>query len=69
MEKDRWKEEILTYINEHQEDLVFEDEVDGILIKGLKFYNRENSKVTIDQLAEIALDKPSFSGNIELNLF
>lgn len=69
MEKDRWKEEILTYINEHQEDLVFEDEVDGILIKGLKFYNRENSKETIDQLAEIALDKPSFSGNIELNLF
>ena len=69
VEKDRWKEELLTYINDHQEDLVFEDDVDGVIIKGLKFYNQENSEQTLDQLAHIALEKPQFGGNIRLNLF
>ena len=69
VEKDRWKEELLTYINDHQEDLVFEDEVEGVIIKGLKFYNQENSEHTLDQLAQVALEKPQFGGNIRLNLF
>ena len=68
-EKDRWKEELLSYINDHQEDLIFEDEVDGVIIKGLKFYNQENSKQTLNQLAHIALEKPHFGGNIRLDLF
>ena len=68
-EKDRWKEELLSYINDHQEDLVFEDEVDGVIIKGLKFYNQENSKQTLNQLAQVALEKPHFGGNIRLDLF
>ena len=69
VEKDRWKEELLTYINDHQEDLVFEDEVEGVIIKGLKFYNQENSEQTLDQLAQVALEKPQFGGNIRLYLF
>lgn len=68
-EKDRWKEELLSYINDHQEDLIFEDEVDGVIIKGLKFYNQENSKQTLNQLAQVALEKPHFGGNIRLDLF
>ena len=31
----RWKEELLSYINDHQEDLIFEDEVDGVSSKDL----------------------------------
>lgn len=69
VEKDRWKEELLTYINDHQEDLVFEDDVDGVSIKGLKFYNKENSEQTLNQLAQIALEKPQFGGNIMTDLF
>ena len=59
-EKDRWKEELLSYINDHQEDLIFEDEVDGVIIIGLKFYNQENSKQTLNELALVALEKPHF---------
>ena len=69
IEKDRWKEELLTYINDHQEDLVFEDDIDGTIIKGLKFYNKENSDQVLNQLAQIALKKPQFGGNIRMNLF
>ena len=69
VEKDRWKEELLSYINDHQEELLFEDDVDGVIIKGLKFYNKENSEQTLNQLAQIALEKPQFGGNIRMNLF
>ena len=69
VEKDKWKEELLSYITEHQDDLVFEDEVDDVIIKGLKFYNKENSEQTLNQLAQIALNKPKFGGNIRMNLF
>lgn len=69
VEKDKWKEELLSYITEHQEDLIFEDEVDDVIIKGLKFYNKENSEQTFNQLAQIALERPQFGGNIRLNLF
>lgn len=69
VEKDKWKEELLSYITEHQEDLIFEDEVDDVIIKGLKFYNKENSEQTLNQLAQIALERPQFGGNIRLNLF
>ncbi|MDU4838903.1 MAG: restriction endonuclease, partial [Streptococcus salivarius] len=69
VEKDIWKEELLSYINDHQEELIFEDEVDGVIIKGLKFYNKENSEQTLNQLAQIALEKPQFGGNIRMNLF
>ena len=57
------------HITEHQEDLIFEDEVDDVIIKGLKFYNKENSEQTLNQLAQIALERPQFGGNIRLNLF
>lgn len=69
VEKDRWKEELLSYINDHQEELLFEDDVDGVIIKGLKFYNKENSEQTLNQLSQIALEKPQFGGNIRMNLF
>lgn len=69
IEKDKWKEEILLYLNDHQEDIVFEDEIDGVVVKGLKFYNKERENEVLNQLAQIALDKDEFGGNIKLDLF
>ena len=69
IEKDKWKEEILLYLNEHQEDIVFQDEIDGVVVKGLKFYNKERENEVLNQLAQIALDKDEFGGNIKLDLF
>lgn len=69
VEKDRWKEDILSYINARQLDLIFEDEVDGLAIKGLKFYNSDSHKQVLNQLAQISLDKSEFQGNIIMDLF
>lgn len=57
LEKDQWKEEVLTYINEHESELLFEDEIQDVKIKGLKFYTPGDTRNTIDQLGEIALGK------------
>lgn len=49
------------YINDHEPDLVFEEEVDGVKIKGLKFYTINVGRGAIEQLGEIALGE-KFSG-------
>ncbi|MGX7099366.1 DEAD/DEAH box helicase family protein [Globicatella sanguinis] len=69
IETEKWKEEILTYINEHQDEIVFENDTDEVVIKGVKFYNQQNKEEVLNQLAEITLAKPQFKGNINLNLF
>ncbi|MCC9832849.1 hypothetical protein LZU67_09045, partial [Streptococcus agalactiae] len=61
LESEQWKEDLLMYINDHESDLVFEEEVDGVKIKGLKFYTINDGRGAIEQLGEIALGE-KFSG-------
>lgn len=46
------------YINEHEAEVVFEDETDNVKIKGVKFYTMNDGRGTIRQIGEIALDRP-----------
>ena len=56
LEKEQWKEDLLIYLNEHQADLVFEDQVEGLAIKGLRFYTMNDGRATMKQLSELALN-------------
>ncbi|MGX6971552.1 DEAD/DEAH box helicase family protein [Vagococcus bubulae] len=56
IEEQQWKEDLLMYINEHEAELAFEDEIDGVKIKGLKFYTINDGRNTMKQLAQIAID-------------
>jgi len=56
LEKEQWKEDLLVYLSEHQAELVFEDQIEGLAIKGLRFYTMNDGRGTIKQLSEIALD-------------
>lgn len=58
IEEEQWKESLLTYINEHEAEIVFEDETDDVKIKGVKFYTLNDGRGTIRQIGEIALDRP-----------
>jgi type III restriction enzyme len=55
LEQDQWKEDLLTYINENEAELLFEDDVQGVKIKGLKFYTMNDGRGTMKQLAQVAL--------------
>lgn len=57
LEQDQWKENLLTYINENEAELAFEDEVAGVKIKGLKFYTINDGRNAFKQLAQITLGK------------
>lgn len=57
LEREQWKEDLLQYINENEGELVFEDEIEGVKIKGLKFYTINDGRKTLKQLAKFALDK------------
>lgn len=57
LEREQWKEDLLQYINENEGELVFEDEVDDVKIKGLKFYTINDGRGTMKQLAQVALGK------------
>ncbi|MHC9001768.1 DEAD/DEAH box helicase family protein [Enterococcus bulliens] len=57
LEREQWKEDLLQYINENEGELVFEDEVDDVKIKGLKFYTMNDGRGTMKQLAQVALEK------------
>ena len=61
LEKEQWKEDLLMYINNHQADLIFEDKVEGIAIKGLRFYTMNDGRATMRQLGELALSN-NFKG-------
>jgi len=61
IEEEQWKEDLLTYMNEHEAEIVFEDETDDVKIKGVKFYTMNDGRGTIRQIGEIALGR-SFKG-------
>ena len=44
------------YINDNEAELVFEDDVNGVKIKGLKFYTINDGRNAMKQLAQIAID-------------
>lgn len=61
IEEEQWKEDLLTYINEHEAELIFEDEITNVKIKGVKFYTINDGRGAIRQLGEIALGR-AFKG-------
>jgi type III restriction enzyme len=61
IEEEQWKEDLLTYINEHEAEIIFEDEVTDVKIKGVKFYTLNDGRGAIRQLGEIALGR-AFKG-------
>lgn len=56
IEEQQWKEDLLMYINEHEAELAFEDEIEGVKIKGLKFYTINDGRNSMSQLAQITVD-------------
>lgn len=56
IEEQQWKEDLLMYINDNEAELVFEDDVNGVKIKGLKFYTINDGRNAMKQLAQIVID-------------
>lgn len=48
-----WKQELLLYMNDHQVEMEFEDEVENVRISGLKFYTKDDGQGTLEQLREV----------------
>lgn len=57
IEEEQWKEDLLMYINEHEAEIIFEDKIDDVKIKGVKFYTMDDGRGTIKQIGEIALGR------------
>lgn len=57
VEEEQWKEDLLIYINEHEAEIIFEDETEDVKIKGVKFYTMNDDRYAIRQIGEIALGK------------
>lgn len=55
--ENQWKEDLLLYLNEHQDDIVFNEEIEGLQVKGGRFYTRGDERDTINQISEIATGK------------
>ena len=66
MQADQWKEDLLTYINTHESEIEFEDEVDNVSIKGLKFYTSGDGRRIEAQLAQISLGEVQFENMTSL---
>ena len=54
---EKWKEDLLLYINEHEDNLVINTSINSIKIKGLKFYFYNDSQKTINQLIDMVISK------------
>lgn len=57
IEEEQWKEDLLIYINEHEAEIIFEEEITDVKIKGVKFYTMNDGRGPIKQLGEIALEQ------------
>src|SRR5699024_793549 len=55
IEEEQCKEDLLTYINEHEAEIMFEDEIDEVKIKGEIFDTTMDGRGTIRPIGEIAL--------------
>lgn len=57
LEEEQWKEDLLMYITENEAEIIFEDEIKDVIIKGVKFYTMNDERNTIEQIGEIALGR------------
>lgn len=69
-EKEKWKEDLLLYLTDHHAELEFEDGIDDILIKGLKFYTTNDGQKTIPELMTMTMgmDYQPINDELELQL-
>nr|WP_230973938.1 hypothetical protein [Cerasibacillus terrae] len=68
IEEEQWKEDLLTYINENEAEIIFEDETADVRIKGVKFYTMNDGRGAIKQLGEIALGRAFRGLSVERNM-
>lgn len=61
IEEEQWKEDLLMYINEHEAEIIIDEEINDVKVKGVKFYTINDSRGTIKQIGKIALGKELFS--------
>lgn len=55
LHEDQWKENLLLYLNDYQDDIIFDEEVEGLKVKGVRFYTKNDERKTINQIGEISL--------------
>lgn len=55
--EEQWKEDLLLYINLHEHEIVFEEDLTDFKIKGVKFYTLNDDRSTIEQIGKITLGK------------
>src|SRR5699024_7547951 len=55
--EEQWKEDLLVYLNEHQDDIIFDEKIEGLQVKGVRFYTSGDERGTINQISEIATGK------------
>lgn len=48
-----WKQDLLLYMTDHHAEMEFEDNINNVIISGLKFYTKDDGQNTMAQLAEI----------------
>src|SRR5699024_10747683 len=56
-QSEKWKEDILKFINNNQAELIIDDAIDNVQIKGLKFYFMNDTNGTMKQLGEMTLGR------------
>lgn len=54
-EKEKWKEDLLLYLTDHQAEIEFEDGTDDVRISGLKFYTAKDGQNTIPELMKMTV--------------
>lgn len=52
---EKWKEDILRFINKSETELIIDDEINNVKIKGLKFYFMNDTNDTMQQLGEMTI--------------
>ncbi len=58
LKEEQWKEDLLMYINDNEAEIMFEEKIENVKIKGVKFYTINDGRGTIRQLGKIALGRP-----------
>lgn len=63
-----WKQDLLLYMTDHHAEMEFEDNINNVIISGLKFYTKDDGQNTMAQLAEITNinEVSNFSTNKEI---
>ncbi len=54
-EKERWKEDLLLYLTDHQAEIEFEDGAGNVKISGVKFFTKDDGQHTVSNLVNTLL--------------